>query len=89
MKKFLSLLAAVAFASTALFAQAATPRAAEDPNDAVVASDTPVPKVRKAAPAKPQQAKAKPAKKKTAHKPHGKKHGKAAKGKKKARPPRH
>lgn len=48
MKKFLTLLTAVAFASTALFAEAATPRAAEDSTAAVAVSDAPVPKVRKA-----------------------------------------
>lgn len=68
MKKILTLLAAVAFASTALFAEAATPRAAEDPSAPVESSDTPMPKVRKVAPDKAKQAKAK----KTASKSHAK-----------------
>lgn len=74
MKKILTLLAAVAFASTALFAEAATPRAAEDPSAPVESSDAPMPKVRKVAPDKAKQAKAK--------KTTSKSHVKADKGKK-------
>lgn len=78
MKKFLTLLAAAAFASTALFAQAATPKAAEDPNAPVMASDKPVPKVRKLTP-QTRQAKVVQTK---ARKAGSAKQARAAKGKK-------
>lgn len=71
MKKFLSLIAAVAFAATALVAEAATPKAAEDPSATVVSTSAPAPKVKKANHAtakkhgakKPAKAKAKAKKK--------------------------
>lgn len=83
MKKFLTLLAALAFASTATFAQTATPRAAEDPSAPVVASDKPVPKVRKATHPRTKQIQAKRAHGKKAHikKAGGKRHAKLVKGK--------
>lgn len=51
MKKILTLLAAVAFAGTALVAEAATPKAAEEPNATVISTDAPAPR------AKPMKAK--------------------------------
>lgn len=75
MKKILTLLAAVAFASTTLVAEAATPRAAEDPSSPVDSNEAPMPKVRKVTPDKAKQTKAK--------KTSSKKHAKGDKGKKK------
>lgn len=69
MKKILTLLAAVSLASTAFFAQAATPKAAEEPTATVVSADAPAPRAHKVA------KKTKKAKKHAvAHKKHGKKH---------------
>ncbi|HZX30550.1 MAG TPA: hypothetical protein VFF03_04305 [Rhodocyclaceae bacterium] len=77
MKKFLTLLTAVAFASTALLAEAASPRAAEDAYAPVATTNAPVPKVRKAVHPRAKSVKAR--------KHHGKKHMKLAKAKHKKR----
>ncbi len=82
MKKFLSFLTALAFASTAMLADAA-PRAAEDPTASVVSTSYPAPKARKhTAKHGKKHASAHKAAKKPAKK--GKKAGKKAKKAKKS-----
>lgn len=49
MKKFLTLLAAVTFAATAVLAEAATPKAAEEPSATVLSTDAPAPRAKKVA----------------------------------------
>lgn len=56
MKKLLSLVTALAFAATVPAAQAATPKAAEDPTATVIGVDQPAPKVKRTPAAKPKPA---------------------------------
>lgn len=49
MKKFLTMLVAVSFAATAMLAEAATPKAAEEPSATVISTDAPAPRAQKVA----------------------------------------